>query len=960
MSTLAGDAKTVRHADSHAELRALWSQHERRRADGGWWALSGFSIQATIALDRFVRRALIDGKSDAFAFEAVSDFATLGERIGLTQVKRTLTRATLIAAVREAKIIIDLCSPAFAQKLEFQIVCERDEIGVGPADLEAAEVFDEDGATTEDLEKVVARFSPTEPVMVMTNPGLSLRRTLLSAGVRDPDRVARDALGTLFDAFDGHSREAIEVALMRALSEIKARSRSEDVVPGRLLMAEMFERHPLGSKNLFFGARPRLVDLAAGKFLDRTEVLRPLAASADQWLSGLDQSFEEDDLRLPLFWLEGRPGDGKSVLTLQLLERLIAKVSRLASVTELANTEELSAWLSSASHRDANNQAEIGFIDDLAAHVDADQLEAIIDETFYRGSPYVGLISCGTSEAAATFAAGRRVALTRAGISSPTPAELDALLKWAGARLHRQLLSTSQEGVSVTEFMVGLTGRASGAHGPISSDLRAALAVNALGLAAPRSLIHADEVRSFAAERPDIELAASEEAAGIRLAHAEAVWPLYVDAVGDAQLAEVWGTDLGRVLAKRASSGEVTEARRLLGALINSRHSISRLQKSGVRAPGTILLDAVYRSLCADCTAPLRAPLFRLWLVLAINQRLTAASVSTLREEGRQILAAPDCADDVKGEVAASLIRIGRADADAPRRAASSFLRRAGPLPAAAKYALITLSKSFAGQAAEVATDWLVKNRKQPMIGDVLARVLNKDAPPRIQELAFDFVQQFASRPESSGVLVALGRLHRTKRYYLLQDRWLAQAHDPLRVLAIFRDQLNAAGWRSYAERALKFMTEHSEVHGGQQILSVLLRKQGGGAQLDARPPARAWLDHRRFAATATPVLTELVAIQPVDIGDLRRALEHIADDAPGASSLFATLAVVLRVVSPSEIGALRRALPTELRRSFDAAASWRTGKLDARLQHLDERLRRAQSQLERKPPASIIPPGRR
>jgi len=957
---LTGDGETASLANSHSELRALWSQRERRRADGGWWALSGFSIQATIALDRFVRRALIDGGSDTFAFEAVSDFATLGNKIGLTQVKRTLTRATLIAAVREAKTIIDLCSPALIGKLEFQIVCERDEIGIGPADLEAAEVFDEDAATAADLKEVLARFSPTEPVKVMTNPGLSLRRTLLLAGVRDPDRVARDALGTLFDAFDGRSREAIEEALMRALSDIKARCRSEEVVPGRLLMAEMFERHPRGSESLFFGARPRLVDLAAGKFLDRTQVLRPLAAAAGQWLAGLDQSFEDDDLRLPLLWLEGRPGDGKSVLSLQLLEQLIAKDTRLASVTELANAEELSTWLSSAAHLDANNQAEIGFIDDLAAHVDGDQLETIIDNAFYRGSPYVGLISCGTNEAASTFAARRRLALSRAKISSPTPAEFDALQNWAEARLQRQLISTSHLGASVTEFMVGLTGRPSDAHVPISNDLRAAMAVNALGLAAPRSLIHADEVRSFAVERPDIELAPSEEAAGIRLAHAEAVWPLYVDAVGAAQLAEVWGTDLGRVLAIRASRGEVTEARTLLGALVNSRHLISRLQRLGIRAPGTTLLDAVYRALCADCTASSRAPLFQMWLVLAINQRLTAASVSTLREEGRKMLAAADCEDNAKAEVASSLIRVASVESDAPRRAASSFLRKAGALPAAAKYALTTLSKGFEGQAAEVATDWLLKNRKQPMIGHVLARILNKNAPPRIQELAFDFVQQFISDPESNGVLVALGRLQRTKRYYLLQDRWLAQSHDPLRMLAILRDQLHAAGWRSYAERALKFMTEHSEVHGGQEILSVLLRKQSGGAQLDARAPARAWLDHHRFSGAATPVLIELVPIQPLDVGDLRRALEHIADDAPGASLLFATLAVVLRSLTAGEIDRLRDALPTELRRSFDAAASWRTDMLEGRLKLLDERLRRAHSEPERRPPRSPNPQRRR
>lgn len=937
----ANSATPTALANSHAELRTLWSQEERRRADGGWWSLSGFSIQAMIALDRFVRRALIDGASDAYAFEAVSDLSVAGDKVCLIQVKRTLTRATLAAAVGEARTILDLCSPAFAEKVEFQIVCERDEAGLKPSNLTPSEVFEDSAATPAELSRVLARFNPTAPVKVMSHPGLSLRRTLLSAGVRDPDRVARDALGTLFDAFDGRNREGVEHALMRAISDIRASARTEDAGPGRLLAPDMFERRAGRGTNLFVRARPRLSDLVGGRFLDRDDALRPLVEAAEVWLSSIDHSYAEDDLRLPILWLEGRPGDGKSVLTLQLLEHLIVTRARLSSVTELSTAGELSAWMKSAARRDADNQAEIGFIDDLGADIDQAGLEVLIDEAFYRGSPYIGLITCGTTEDGASFAAGRRVALTPAKIGTPSTGDLEALRKWAESRLGRQLPGTNPEGASISEFMVGLT---LGAHhqsrttSGLSANLKAAMAVNALGLAAPRSLISNTDMLAYAAERPDIELSPMEETSGVRLAHAEAIWRLYVDAAGEAELAGSWGSDLGRVLAIRAVDGEATEARTLLGTFINTRQAIWRLRRSGSQAPDTALLDAVYRAFTEGCSPPSRAPLFRLWLAAAMSRRLTAIDISALREEGRQLLAAEGNSVDVKAEVAASLILVGRGHDDEARRAAASFLRRAGAVPAASKYAISALSKSFQGQAAEVAMDWLIQNRKNPEIGEVLSRVLNNQAPLKIQELALAYVKRFMGRQESGTVLAALATFQRTKAFYLLQDQWLARTGDGPRALGIYRDLLQTAYWRRYTGRALAFIQKNPVIRGGQDILSLLLRKRS--TDPDVLAAARVWLDHHVAQGLATPVLIELVAIQPLDAGDLERALRHIDRGAPGASSLFATLAVVLRALSQPERIGLRDRLPQGLVGEFHQATSWKVQKLDGRLKQLDERLR--------------------
>ena len=194
-------------------------------------------------------------------------------------------------------------------------------------------------------------------------------------------------------------------------------------------------------------------------------------------------------------------------------------------------------------------------------------------------------------------------------------------------------------------------------------------------------------------------------------------------------------------------------------------------------------------------------------------------------------------------------------------------------------------------------------------------------------------------RPESGAVLTALARFHRTKPFYLLQDQWLAQTSDASRALGIYRDNLQTTHWRRYTARALAFIQAHPDIPGGQNILSPLLRKRS--ADPDVLTAARVWLDHNFGRGAATPVLTELVAIQPLDAGDLERALQHLDRAALGASSLFATLAVVLQSLTPPERIGLRDKLPKGLIGEFDQATFWKIPNLEGRLKQLDERLRR-------------------
>ena len=934
----------IARAKSHAELRQLWSTEEPGRAAGGWWSLSGFSIQATVAFERFVRRSVIEGKTDAFSVETISDLSEVGTKVRLTQVKRTLTRHTLASAVAEACKIVALCSPSLVSTLEFQVICERDEANLKPVDLTACDVFGSEPHALGDLELVLAQFSSKEPVKVVGNPGLALRRTLLEARVDDPDKVARSVLGTLFDAFDGRDKEEVERALHKALSEIRAHVRPEYVAAaGRLLTPDLFARRSVEKRALFNGARPRLDELVNGRFLSRPETLAPLIAAAETWLSDLEASFGKDERRLPILWLEGRSGDGKSILTLQLLEALVAHRGRLAAITELKRREELSSWLETACPwvTDIPNQAEIGFVDDLSSSLGLAELDPLIDDAFYRGSNYVGLITCGTLERGEAFGKGRHVALTRVPIGAPKPADFEALRRWAEQRLGRALPIPPQADATLSEYVSRLTSAGSYAHRLVtamSSSLRAALAVNALGLPAPVSLVGDADLLSFTRDRPDTDFAPIEDADGIRVAHAEATWLLYVDALGDAGLAETWGGDLGRVMSIRLEAGDDIAARTILGEMMNTRLALARLKRSGDRTMEPVLFDAAYRTFEQSCPLEKRASLFRQWLVAVLNGRVTVVTLAFLRDHGRQFLTHESVATNIKLEVAAALLTVGRRIEDAATRQAAEYLRRAGPGVAAAKFAIGVLSRSYRGENADIALAWLTRNGLHREAGEVLARVLDKHAPAKVQNIAAGFVDRFIDDPISGPVLGKLSAFPRTKAFYQLQDRWLGRCSDPRRAAGIYRDQLNGPRWWQYADRALVLMRQHPGLDGGQDVLSPLLKRRGDDASVVGA--ARAWLDWHVGHGAATPVLIDLVEVQPLQAEDLARAFTHIIQGAPGANYLFATVAVLLGALEPPQRGFLRHSLPRHLARVFDDAVNWKP-RLEGRLLALQNRLAR-------------------
>ncbi|MEA2237041.1 MAG: hypothetical protein QOC81_1765, partial [Thermoanaerobaculia bacterium] len=86
------------------------------------------------------------------------------------------------------------------------------------------------------------------------------------------------------------------------------------------------DRPPVGVQtgSYLTGERPLPRHLRLGFFANREAVLGPLSAKITAWLTPHPAS-SDDSLRLPIFWIGGRSGTGKSVALLQVLSRIHAE-----------------------------------------------------------------------------------------------------------------------------------------------------------------------------------------------------------------------------------------------------------------------------------------------------------------------------------------------------------------------------------------------------------------------------------------------------------------------------------------------------------------------------------------------------------------------------------------------------------------------------------------------------------
>jgi hypothetical protein len=306
------------------ELQEAWQKRPKfkNRALGGRRALDGFHYQLAVSLDRFFEAVLkADGQVADLAFEGLSDLTERhGEIIYLVQIKTTLTKETLFSALAELLAIDEFLEEYFGslrEKIRFRVTTRRvrGNTPTKPYALSAADLA-LDPIAAQRWDVIKHRCLPVE---IDSAPEVHLAIRLWNDVAR-PFILIDACMGRLLDMIPS---KAAPSDIAKSLLTLWEGARREKLAPLYLLSAAEFVEitDKRETRRIVHGVRPGIIDLRNGCFMERrSKVVAALAIIRNRWST----SSPELRLSLPIFWISGPSGSGKSVLLLQILKELLA------------------------------------------------------------------------------------------------------------------------------------------------------------------------------------------------------------------------------------------------------------------------------------------------------------------------------------------------------------------------------------------------------------------------------------------------------------------------------------------------------------------------------------------------------------------------------------------------------------------------------------------------------------
>lgn len=188
-------------------LMQRWWEQFPKRATGGFWALSGFSFKASIYLLRFFRE-LGKGTTEPgllAEMEHLSDITCPSDdRLTLIQVKRTLTKQTLLTALEEPDLLTGLCravTPALFVRVRFQDVCRSKTQGITLTGAKLQDVL-ESGGDQSAWAAMLGAFDTSDPMLEQPDPIDQLHVLFWNAGIQDMTAMIERCTGRLLAGFE--------------------------------------------------------------------------------------------------------------------------------------------------------------------------------------------------------------------------------------------------------------------------------------------------------------------------------------------------------------------------------------------------------------------------------------------------------------------------------------------------------------------------------------------------------------------------------------------------------------------------------------------------------------------------------------------------------------------------------------------------------------------------------------
>ena len=401
----------ISHHNDIDLLRRQWYAEFEKRALGGALALSGFHYQFLVTLHDTLQAWLARSESDRNTPAVFSEFLSdIFERspadvIIVSQVKRTTRTDSFQDALTELWLIYDLAlrvTPSLVPYLRFRILSRKTEL--------------------KDHEKTLQQWYPSEQapefsvetfrgkvtVHVFSNPEDEILGLLANDfKATDPSGYVQRWLGELLAAAS-KSPTGFEEAAKSIWNDLQSLQHSSSASPQSIYIWTNGDSPPerIVEGDVLTGERPSVHHLRQGYFSNRPEVYRPLAERALEWARDV---FDKQDkqLRLPVFWIGGRSGSGKSVALIHVLGLLYE--SGLGPVLWLGNKTELLRQAIPWALRLAENRRQIiiGIDDPYAPNTQSDDVIwkealAVLEGTRQGGNATALplIICCGPSEQA--------------------------------------------------------------------------------------------------------------------------------------------------------------------------------------------------------------------------------------------------------------------------------------------------------------------------------------------------------------------------------------------------------------------------------------------------------------------------------------------------------------------------------------------------------------------------------
>ena len=545
------------------KLIELWQSKHPNAAMGGLWALSGFSFQINAFLLRYFR-ALTTEDVDPSTFvetERLSDILNYEGNFSIAiQVKRTLNSSALKKTLKEAYNITKLCLqtlPELCQHLRFQILCQQRKTKLSIKNFQMDNVLPEIGGDQETWDIMQGLFLTDAPILEEADPILALYALLWGNGIRDPVTLVRMCQAESLDRLgSADPNEAVKLSYRlagffnQALNSIKG-----DKFKFRLLSLDDIVQDIDSGKDRVIVAPnwPKLDHLKKGYFKKRNSLFNESLFRLSTWIESWENADKNREVRekMPVFWVGGRSGSGKTVLLLQLVAELV-QFHLDIPLFQLSSAYELNRFLLQTPKEMPSIMGAAGrfliAIDDVYNIVNREKWIEEIRGILSVRIPPVALLTSGPTEQQDQFIKDTGGLFSVDMVLVPPEPEVDDFLEWCkeltGERRELSIATRQNPLMMLMMFELARSESIEGFakrfgerlnHLDVFDLARVIIAINALYLDAPLALIPSensrdsleylckDEQLHFQVTHPST---GSSEYVGIRLAHAQLAWKL--------------------------------------------------------------------------------------------------------------------------------------------------------------------------------------------------------------------------------------------------------------------------------------------------------------------------------------------------------------------------------------------------------------------------------------------------